>query len=58
VDVSALGHFFSLVLLNLSLVQKPDRLYLGRTVKNFLRSPMFLQEGSPAAGLSFFVPDR
>ncbi|MFW6080952.1 MAG: hypothetical protein ACOC7W_03485, partial [Desulfosalsimonas sp.] len=28
------------------------------TVKSFSHSPMFLREGSPAVGISFFAPDR
>jgi len=27
-------------------------------VKSFLPRPLLLQEGSPAAGVSFFAPDR
>jgi len=28
------------------------------TVKSFLSRPLFLQEESPAAGVSFFAPER
>jgi len=29
-----------------------------KPVKSFLPRPLLLQEGSPAAGVSFFAPDR